>query len=124
MNTRKNTSAMIRKCILTSCALAYLLDSNNTHVHSFQLQGHPKTKRNLLTQRNIGFINDPRDVKPNGKKMEIISPESHSNKYTLAMLTPFESAWTKYGMIAMSLTCVYFYLFLYCRRTCRQSLAF
>ena len=100
MNTRKNASAMIRKCILTSCALAYLLDNNNTHVHSFQLQGHPKTKRNLFIQRNIGFINDPRDVKPNAKKMEIISSESHSNKSTLTTLNPFESAWTKYGMIA------------------------
>lgn len=66
---------------------------NTHHVHSFQVQGRPKTARNLLTQHNVGFGSNPQnwsDVKPN----RVEEPLSSKT------LTPIESLWTKYGMIA------------------------
>ncbi|KAL7530847.1 hypothetical protein ACHAXR_003706 [Thalassiosira sp. AJA248-18] len=90
---------MNRKSILLSWALACLLKwHRNTHVHSFQLQSHPKTKRNLLTRHNVGIMNpgDWSDVKPN--HIDNIFSDSPSAKST--SLNALQSAWTKYGLIA------------------------
>lgn len=94
---------MNTKSIFISCALAYVL--KNTNVHSFQLQCLPKSKRNSPSRRYVGFIREPPDTTPSAKEIEALE--------SVTTLTPFESAWTKYGMIAYILhMCVFLPLFL------------
>ncbi|KAL7538432.1 hypothetical protein ACHAWF_006086 [Thalassiosira exigua] len=82
-----------RKVIISiPCILACLLDGKSAH--SFRLQSPPKVMRKSVTQLNVGYIN-PRywsDVEPHAERMTATSKDSK--------LTPLESSWTKYCMIA------------------------
>lgn len=82
--------------LLTSYALAWRT------AHSFQLQAHPhhiKTKPRPLTKLDVGSFIDPRDwfdVQPHD---DDANPPPGSPPPSSA-LSPIESIWTKYGMIA------------------------
>ena len=73
--------------------LAYLSlrSTNDAIVNSFQHQYRARPSRNSFASLHVGFFNPGEwsDVKPN--------PISSSSKSTLS---PIQSAWTKYGMIA------------------------
>ena len=80
-------------------ALACLLEQ----VQAFQVQSYPKTKRSLLTKRYVGFGIDPSewsDVKPREEIVIAQEPVSKTSSKSSKKLNAFESAWTKYGMIA------------------------
>jgi len=83
-----------RRQVIQSLCVAFAAQ----HVHSFQLQSHP---HRLLTQCNVGYQYPQNwsDIKPNNneqtKEQSIVSSLSKKRP-----LSPLESSWTKYGMIA------------------------
>eukprot|EP01083_Nonionella_stella_P052751 139849_1 len=109
---------MNRRAIEIACALACIFEHNkNTHhVLSFQIQTSPpcKTEHRPTTKLNEGFVNsrgwgdvipnDSRgDIKSNhadaSSSSSIVGPPSSTSTST-PILSPLQSAWTKYGMIA------------------------
>lgn len=76
--------------------MLFLLVQVALRSNAFQLQ-HRLKPHSTLSEVNIGFFNpsDWSDLKPNhDKKGDSIAVTSES------MLSPIQSAWTKYGMIA------------------------
>jgi len=99
----EHVNSMIQRAIQLGCALAYTLHGDTTHlVHSFQID--PKTDHHhQLTKRlNVGFINprDWSDVKPNHVQHDIIKLNNIDATSSTIGLTPIQSVWTKYCMVA------------------------
>jgi hypothetical protein len=90
------SSNMKQASIFLSLAYLALCSKHHANVHSFQLQYRPQPYRNSLAKVNVGFFNpgDWSDMKPNHDEKDIIVLSSEST------LSPIQSAWTKYGMIA------------------------
>ncbi len=87
---------MKQAIIFLSLAYLVLCSKHRAYVHSFQLQYFPKPYRNSLSQISAGFFNfgDWSDVKPNCVEHDSCVVPSEST------LSPIQSAYTKYGMIA------------------------
>ena len=87
---------MKQTIIFLTLAYIILCSKHRAYVHSFQLQYFPKPYRKSLSQISVGFFNpsDWSDVKPNRVEQDSFVVSSEST------LSPIQSAWTKYGMIA------------------------
>ena len=96
LTSKRIISSNIKQAnIFLSLSYLALCCKKHANVQSFLLQYRPKPYHNAFIQVNVGsFPGDWSDVKPNHVENDSIAVSSEPT------LSPIQSAWAKYGMIA------------------------